>query len=267
MIRRYLHGAGLLGRGLALYARRPRLLLLGMVPVVIAAAVFLALLALLIYFIGDITSAVTWFAEDWSETPRMLVRTLAGIAVLGTALLIGVVTFTSFTLLIGDPFYERISAQVEDWHGGAPPEVETGLWRSFGRDLADSARLLAVTVPVSACLFVLGLVPVLGQTVVPVLGATAGGWFLALQLTSVPFSRRGLRLTDRRRALRGCRAEALGFGTAVFVCFAFIPLGAVLLMPAAVAGGTLLARRALYPPPVLSRRSRANQRGPVIKPR
>jgi CysZ protein len=37
---------------------------------------------------------------------------------------------------------------------------------------------------------------------------------------------------------------ALGFGVAVFGCF-LIPFGAVLLMPAAVAGGTLLARHAL----------------------
>jgi CysZ protein len=37
---------------------------------------------------------------------------------------------------------------------------------------------------------------------------------------------------------------ALGFGIATFVCF-LIPLGAVLVMPAAVAGATLLSRRVL----------------------
>jgi CysZ protein len=42
--------------------------------------------------------------------------------------------------------------------------------------------------------------------------------------------------------LRGRRAMAIGFGTATFVCF-LIPLGAVLVMPAAVAGATLLCRR------------------------
>jgi CysZ protein len=35
---------------------------------------------------------------------------------------------------------------------------------------------------------------------------------------------------------------AIGFGAATFICF-LIPLGAVLVMPAAVAGATLLARR------------------------
>jgi len=43
------------------------------------------------------------------------------------------------------------------------------------------------------------------------------------------------------------RPVALGFGVAVFCCF-LIPLGAVLLMPAAVAGATLLARAVLGDP-------------------
>lgn len=92
--------------------------------------------------------------------------------------------------------------------------------------------------------FLAGFLPAVGQTVVPVLGALVGGWFLAVELVGVPFTRRGLRLPDRRRALRAHRPAALGFGTAVFCCF-LVPGGAVLVMPAAVAGGTLLARRAL----------------------
>jgi CysZ protein len=247
-IRRYLRGAGLLGRGLALYSRRPRLLLLGLIPVILAGVVFVGLLVLLAFFIDDIAAALTWFADDWPDTSRTLVRAIAGVTVLGGALFIGVVSFTSLALLIGDPFYERISRQVEDWHGGAPAEVEIGHWRGFRHSLVDSARLFLVMAPVAVCLFLLGLVPVVGQTVVPVLAATVGGWFLALELTGIPFTRRGLRLADRRRALRAHRVETLGFGTAVFVCFALIPLGAVLLMPAAVAGGTLLARNVLGRP-------------------
>jgi CysZ protein len=70
---------------------------------------------------------------------------------------------------------------------------------------------------------------------------------LALELTGVPFERRGRRLADRRAVLGRRRPLALGFGAAVFASF-LIPLGAVLLMPAAVAGGALLARRSLGQP-------------------
>lgn len=79
---------------------------------------------------------------------------------------------------------------------------------------------------------------------VPVLGALVGGWFLTMELTSVPFERRGLRVWDRRRILKGRRALAVGFGTATFLCF-LVPGGAILVTPAAVAGATLLAREVL----------------------
>ena len=55
------------------------------------------------------------------------------------------------------------------------------------------------------------------------------------------------RLRHRRAALGARRATSLGFGVAVFCSF-LIPLGAILLMPAAVAGAALLAREALGQP-------------------
>lgn len=241
----YLGGARLLLRGVGMYARAPRLLLLGLVPVAVVAAAFLTALIVLLIFIDEIAGGVTWWAADWSQTPRTLVRLVAGLTIFGTAALLAAITFTQVTLAVGDPVYERISNRVEHWCGGAPPEVETGFWRSSRHSLADSAKLVALTAATGIPLFLAGFIPVVGQTVVPVIGATVAGWLLSLELVSAPFSARGMRLVHRRQALRRHRSEALGFGTAVFLCFTFIPFGAILLMPAAVAGGTLLARKAL----------------------
>lgn len=115
---------------------------------------------------------------------------------------------------------------------------------SWWRSLLDSARLVLRSLSLTIPLFFAGFLPLVGQTVVPVLAAAVGGWFLALELVGAPFARRGLRLPDRRRMLRAHRPLALGFGTAVFVC-CLVPFAAVLIMPAAVAGGTLLARQVL----------------------
>lgn len=243
-LRRYGTGVRLLGRGLATCLRTPRLLALGLIPAALTAVLFAAAGVVLLVYLGDLAAAVTWFAGGWSPALRSAARFLAGVGILGVAALLAVLTFTAATLLVGDPFYEAISRRVE---GEVPDEVEAGLWRGLGHSLADSVRLLVWVPLFGVPLFLAGLLPVVGQTVVPVLGATVGGWFLALELTGAPFYRRGLRLADRRRALRAHRAEALGFGTAVFACF-LIPGGAVLVMPAAVAGGTLLARRVLGDP-------------------
>jgi CysZ protein len=240
--RQFVLGASLLGRGLSIVLRRPRMLGLGLLPAVISGLLYAAALIALIRFLPDLARSVTWFADDWAGW-RDLLRILAGLALLGSATLLGVLTFTAVTLLIGDPFYERISGLVEAQYGGVPGGSEVVWWRT----LADSLRLIALSVLFGIPLLALGFVPVVGQTLAPVLGGAIGGWLLAVELTGVPFQRRGQRLSDRRRVLRAHRPLTLGFGVAVFVSF-LIPLGAILVMPAAVAGAALLARRALGQP-------------------
>ncbi|MFI5493188.1 EI24 domain-containing protein [Actinoplanes sp. NPDC051859] len=243
-VREFLTGAGLLGRGLGLVLRSPRLLGLGLVPAVLTGVLYAAALITVIAFLGDLAAAVTWFADDWSTLWRDLIRVIAGVALLGVGGLLGVLTFTAVTLVIGDPFYEKISGLVEHRYGGVPDEVEVPLLRSLGNSLRDSLRLVGLSILLGIPLLLGGFIPLVGQTVIPVLGAAVAGWILAVELTGVPFQRRDKRLHDRRAALRTRRPLALGFGVAVFVCF-LIPLGAVLLMPAAVAGGTLLSRKVL----------------------
>jgi len=246
-MRDFLTGVRLLLRGIGMYARNPGLLGLGIIPAMISGAMFLFGFAVLIYFSSDLGETVTWFADDWSGGLRDVVRFGATLGILGLGGFLGLITFTAVTLMIGDPFYEKISERVEDRYGGVPNEVEVPWYRSLRRSIADSARLLLVSLCIAIPLFFAGLIPVVGQTVVPVIAASVGGWFLAVELVGVPFSRRGMRLKERRALLRAHRPIAIGFGMSVFVCF-LIPLGVILVMPAAVVGGTLLARRVLGDP-------------------
>jgi CysZ protein len=246
-LREFLAGLGLLGRGLGMYARNPKLVLLGLIPALISAVLYLAAFATLIYFLSDLSEGVTWWADDWSSGMRDTVQVLAAIGILGLGGLTGILTFTAVTLAIGDPFYEKISEQVEARYGGVPDEIDVPWWRSLRRSIWDSLRLIALSLLIGLPLFVAGFIPIVGQTVIPVIGAFVGGWFLALELVGVAFYRRGMRLPERRTLLKANRPMALGFGVGVFCCF-LIPLGAVLVMPAAVVGGTLLARRVLNLP-------------------
>jgi CysZ protein len=246
-LRQFLSGAGLLGRGLELVLRSPRLLAMGLLPALIAGALYAVALFFLLRFLPDLARFATGFADGWATGLRDLLEVLAGIAIVGVAVLLGLLAFTAVTLAIGDPFYERISELVEHRYGGVPDAVEVSFWRSLGRSVVDSVRLITLSVLAGIPLFLLGLIPVVGQVVSPVLGALVGGWLLAVELTGAPFQRRGQRLRDRRRVLRAHRPMALGFGVGVFLCF-LIPLGAILLMPAAIAGATLLSRRVLGHP-------------------
>ena len=243
----FFSGVRLFLRGAGICFRNPRLMLLGMIPALIAGLLYLAAFVALAWNVADLAAWVTPFADDWSAGARGLARVVAGAALFGVGLLVGVLTFTTVTLVIGDPFYESISGQVERGCGGTPDEVETSFWTSLGRAIVDALRLIGLSVFFGVLLFVAGFIPILGQTVVPVLGAIVGGGLLALELTGSPFSRRGKLWAERRQVLRRNRNLALGFGVTVFVVF-LIPLGAILFMPAAVVGAALLTRGCLGQP-------------------
>ncbi|MEU7871106.1 EI24 domain-containing protein [Dactylosporangium sp. NPDC049140] len=237
-------GLRLLGKGFARYGRSPRLLLLGAIPAVITCALFGVAWTFLIIYIDDIASAATWFADDWSDFWRGLIEFGAGAAILVAAALLSALTFTALTLLIGDPFYEVISERVEDGLGGTPGAVDLPWYRTLWPNLVDSLRLILLGVVLAIPLFLMGFIPVVGQTVVPVLNAIVGGWLITVELTGIPFNRRGLRLAERRKILRANRAMALGFGIPVFLVL-LVPIVAIIVIPAAVSGATLLTRRSL----------------------
>jgi CysZ protein len=240
-------GVRLLGRGFRTFARNPRLLLLGAIPAVVALLVVAAALITLWTFAGDIASWITPFADDWSSGWRSALRAFVVVALVVGSLAVAVLTYTALTLIIGDPFYEVISERVEQRLGGTPGGVELPWYRTIRRNLVDSIRLITLGIAINIPLFFLGFIPVAGQIVVPILNAIISGWLVAVELTGIPFNRRGMFLTERRRLLRGRRSMALGFGIPVFLLL-LIPLAALVVVPAAVAGGTLMTRRILGQP-------------------
>lgn len=236
-------GASLLLRGLKVWGTAPKLMVLGMIPAVVVGALFLAGFIALGVNLERLAELVTPFASPWDEPYRTGIRVIAGLALLAVAVIIVVFAFTTATLLVGQPFYEQIWKHVERRFGEVP-ESHAGWWRTFWATLVAGIRILVPTILIAIALFLLGFVPVVGQVLVPVAGAFFGGWFLTLELTGLAFEGRGKSFQERRLALRSRRARTLGFGAATYVSF-LIPLGAVIMMPAAVAGATLLARSAL----------------------
>jgi CysZ protein len=243
-VRDFFTGVRLFGRGLTTLLRAPRLLLLGMLPAVLTALLLLGGMVALVYWIDDLAAWVTPFADSWAAGLRSAVRVAAGVALVAAVLVVGVLSFSALTLAVGGPFYELIAEKVEDELGGPPVEVELPWWRMLWLGVRDGLLLVLRSLLFTIPLLVAGFIPVVGQTVVPVLLALVTAWFLALELVAVPFYRRGLDLRQRRAVLAKRRALALGLGLpASLLCM--IPLAAIVVMPVAFAGGVFVAHETL----------------------
>jgi CysZ protein len=96
---------------------------------------------------------------------------------------------------------------------------------------------------------VIGLVPAVGTLLAAVVAAVGGGRIILTELTATPCDARGMTLGERRLLLRRHRWRALGFSLPTYLLF-LVPGVAVLLMPAAVAGATMLARDLVGEPTV-----------------
>jgi len=239
-VRRFFTGVGLLLRGFGFWGRRPGIMLLGLIP---AAIVFLLVVAALVALgisLPGIASWLTPFADAWDDPWPDLVRAAVGAIIFGAAVVLAAVTFTAVTLAVGDPFYERIWRAVELEVGGVVPEQGTGFWRS----VRDSLVLISAGFVTAIGVGLTGFLPLVGAVLAPTLGVILSGRLLALELSSRAFEARGIDRAGRRAIMRSHRAQLLGFGIATQLCF-MIPLGAIVTMPAAVAGSTLLARSAL----------------------
>lgn len=237
-------GAALLGRGFALIIRSPRLFLLGALPPLITSVIFVVLLAVMVGRLDAIVAALTPFANGWATGTAQVIRILVGVALVAGAVLIMVLVFTTLTLALGSPLYDLLSETVERAYGEVP-ELEEPAARGVGRAARQAVALIAVSLLGAVVLFGLGFLPVVGQTVVPVLSAVFGGWMLGVELVGSTLERRGLvRIADRRAAMRRRRLRVLGFTVPTFLLLA-IPFAGAAVFPVATAGGTLLARQLL----------------------
>ncbi|MFJ3878186.1 EI24 domain-containing protein [Streptomyces sp. NPDC090077] len=221
--------------------RNGRWLGIGLLPGLVALALYAAAIVGLFYGADDFVQWATPFASDWSSGWLKVFRGFLTAVVVSLGLFLSVITFTAVTLLVGQPFYESLSEQVDRSEGGEVPESGRSFWEDIWISARDSVRLLVRVMLYGILLFALGFIPVVGQTVVPAIGFCVSGFFLTQELTSVALQRRRVDLAEQLVLLRGRRAQALGFGVPLVLAF-LIPFVAVFLMPGAVAGATLMAR-------------------------
>lgn len=245
-LREALVGVRTVLRGFRAWGADPRAMLLGVLPGLASAAILGTVVVVVAINADGLGSWVgrSLGGEGWWGD---LLAVAAAIAAVVAGGLVAVLAFATLTLAIGQPFFEAISRRVDAHAGFGPADgVPEEPWaRALVRGLREGLLTLVISVGVSLLLLAVGLIPVIGSATSLALGALVGGRLLAIELTAYPLARRGiLSRTQRIRVLRPHRARVVAFGASVFVMF-LIPLGAIIAMPAAIAGATILSREIL----------------------
>jgi CysZ protein len=234
-------GLRLYARGAAAVLGSPRLLRLGALPALVTVLLYGAVAAVLVRFLPDLVELLTPFDAGWSPAARQATDAVVGVALVAAVALVAVLGFVAVTLAIGGPFYERLSEIVDDGVGAVPEGPRRGVAASLLRGARDGLVLVVFSVLTAVPLFVAGFVPVLGQTLVPVLAALVGGRLLVLELTAPALDRRGFGFAARRRLVRSRRLLGWAVGVPTYL-LCLVPLVGIVAVPVGAAAATLLAR-------------------------
>lgn len=217
-------------------ARHPGLRRYTWLPVAISLIVCVTGLYFAFDYLIDATNR--WIAglPDWLSWLDLLLKPLLYI----TGVLGGAWLFSLLAVLIASPFLGALSMALERIRYGNAPEVDTQIWTDISMSLAREARKLLYHLPRLLLVFVLTLIPVINLAA-PLIWLLFGAWTMAVQFVDYPTENRQQPFAATLAKLNANRAAALGFGlcaTGVLM----IPLLNFLMIPVAVAGGTVLWR-------------------------
>lgn len=214
-----------------------RLMPFVLIPVAINAVLMIALLW---FFISHIAGWADWivsFMPSWLDWLTMI---LVPLAVLSLIMLF-YFTFTTITNFIAAPFNALLAEKVELQLTGEQLNNMTvaEMLKDVPRMLKREWQKMAYSIPRFIALFLLSFVPVVGQTVVPVLTFVFGAWLLAIQYCDYPFDNHKISFKRMRNALGQREILNFTFGTFVSI-FTALPFVNLVVMPVAVCGATAM---------------------------
>lgn len=149
--------------------------------------------------------------------------------------------FSTLANIIASPFSGLLAEKVEQKLLGIEPKQESpfALLKDLPRIFAREWRKLVYTVPKMIGLFILLLIPALGQTIGPIAWFIFTAWMFAIQYCDYPFDNNKVDFTSMRQLLKRKQGCAYSFGILV-TFFTSIPLVNMFVMPVAVCGATAM---------------------------
>lgn len=234
---RFFAGAGFAFGGIPYTLKHASLRGISVIPTLIHIALFVGLLFGAFAYYGDV---LAWASIDisieWLQWLSTVWTYFVGAMVAMTFVAGGLV----MTIIIGNilcgPIYDIMSERTEILVLGrshAPPFSVGQMFKDLASDLVLQAGRLAVYIGGIIIIMVIGLIPLLGQLLAPVLSLLWTWLFLSLQFSDPSFVRHTIDSGSRMSVIFSDKATNLGFGAGAWLCM-FVPM----LTPMLIVGAT-----------------------------
>ncbi len=217
--------------------RVPKLMVFILIPLTINMIVFGSLIGWAISYLNALVPAWIQALPAWMSFIEWIIWP---VLVLLFGLLSGYL-FTTVTLMIASPFNSLLAEKVEEHYTGQEVQGFENLGAALmavPKSLMRELRKLAYYLPMALLVFICSWIPVLNFAV-PVMWLLLGAWMMSLQFLDYP-------LDNHRHSFKAVvefagreRLTTMGFGGSVALCVS-IPIVNLIIVPAAVAGATLL---------------------------
>ncbi|MDU5696972.1 MAG: sulfate transporter CysZ [Haemophilus parainfluenzae] len=171
-------------------------------------------------FVSQISTMIDWvmsFIPDW----------LSFLSVILLVLSIGSI------LLFAEKVEKMLTGEAVNDDGFA--EIMKDVPRMLNREW----QKLWYSLPKFVGLFLLSFIPVIGQTIIPVLTFLFTCWMMAIQYCDYPFDNHKISFGIMKNALGERRSQSLTFGALITLCTA-LPIVNLLIIPVAVCGATVM---------------------------
>jgi len=222
---------------LVMLKRAPRLWRYVLIPIlvniVVGATVYLGLLLIGMRAIDGVVAGLPGWA-----------------AALGGLLLATGFVLARFGVVLGSPWYAKLSEDLEQLRTGQAPPAEplsaAGIMRDLTRALLFELKKLLLVIAVGLLLLLLNLVPAVGTLLAAFGWIALGATIACLDFLESPLERRRLRFCARLGLIRRSLPASAGFG---LVCLGLIsiPFVNLLAIPLCVTAGTLFFCDQIWP--------------------
>jgi len=177
------------------------------------------------------------YVPSWLDWLSYILWPILTITILGTFSYF----FSTIANFIAAPFNGLLAEKVEEKLTGKPAAQQNmvSLIKDTPRILLRELQKMKYILPKAIGLFILLLIPALGQTVAPLLWFIFSAWVMAIQYCDYPFDNHKVPFQSMRQDLKQNQGKAYGFGMLV-AFFTAIPVLNLIIVPVAVCGATAM---------------------------